>query len=338
MSLGIKYTSYCRLDIITLLSADNGGPIYDIYDRETGRQLDTIVLPPNDNVFPESTYKVSRYIGGKGGSQFIGLIVQSNGESQEIEIPCEPAQEVRRGRVAKDNRDGRQPLSPAQRAALDLSPEPRRVVNRLIEKGDKNPELREELQRRVKKILDKVKPPAGVEDFDPLGVEAMLEANPLVNKLLNFIYPEDEAAKPLIDLEKVRRELSQPGYPVRPGPRPCCPPTPNAHKSSMWFYKSGDTNYLTPFDGQPESGMVFWRFLEDMFDEPPWLWHDPERLQRDNMQRILEQEGQDPGERPDDPDEQIDWGQEMMDMLNKINRDREGQGEPPIEIPRAQQP
>ena len=276
MSLGIKYTSYCRLDTITLLSADSGGPIYDIYDRGTGLKLNTIVLPPNDNVFPISRYKVSRYRGGKGGSQFIGLIVQSNGESQEIEIPCEPAPEVRRGRVAKDVQDDRQPnpggdLAAGAQQLQNLSPAQRRAMNRLIEEGNNNPGLREEMQRRVLELLDKIPEPP--EGQDPLGIGEALLADPDLKALLDFIFPE---------MTPVAPGGFQHGYPVGPGgPQPCCWPTPKSHKSSMWFYKPGGTSYLSPFDGIPENGMMFWRFEEDMFDEPPWLWHDPERLRQE---------------------------------------------------------
>lgn len=280
MSLGIQYTSYCRLDTITLLSADSGGPIYDIYDRGTGLKLNTIVLPPNDNVFPVSRYKVSRYRGGKGGSQFIGLIVQSNGESQEIEIPCEPAPEVRRGRVRKDAGDNGQPTpggagrAHAVEQLRELSPAQRRAIDRLVEAGEKNPDLREEMQRRVLDLLTTMPEPPDVELPEVLEemAEAILES-PALKKLIDFIYPEIEPLAP---------GGFQHGYPVGPGgPQPCCWSTPNAHKSGMWFYKPGGTSYLSPFDGEPEDGMVFWRFDEDMFDEPPWLWHDPERLRQE---------------------------------------------------------
>ena len=283
MSLGIKYTSYCRLNIITLLSADSGGPIYDIYDRKTGRKLDTVVLPPNDNVFPVSIYKVSRYRESKESPESIGLIVQSNGVTQEIVTQCEPIPDIPRARAIKDNPFNMEKIDPV--------------------------EWREWLDKQNK-------PPGWI-----LNDEGMIREE-VINAFLN----QRSVGNDVLNRYTTGRE-------------PCCPPTPGAHKSGMWFYKSGMSNYLTPFNGEPQNGMVFWRFVEDMAgEEPPWLWHDPQRLQRDNIERLLNDLGRDPGERPDNPDEQIDWGQEMMNMLNDINKDREGQGKPPIEIPRAQQP
>ena len=93
--LGLKFKAEkdCH---ITLYGAELGGPIYKVYDRQSGALLDTIVISPeiwtesgqqiNDENFPDRTYHPNRYV--VGDDQYSGLVIESRGASEEIQVRC----------------------------------------------------------------------------------------------------------------------------------------------------------------------------------------------------------------------------------------------------------
>tara|TARA_R110002110_G_scaffold81420_6_gene211731 strand:- start:2844 stop:4733 length:1890 start_codon:yes stop_codon:yes gene_type:complete len=94
--LGLKYELDSDNKEITLHGAELGGPIYRIYDRQSGIQLGTIVIPPrrfinvgeiiNDNDFPTKTFLPNTF--NIDNHKYTGLIVESRGASQEILNDC----------------------------------------------------------------------------------------------------------------------------------------------------------------------------------------------------------------------------------------------------------
>tara|TARA_R100000664_G_C2759512_1_gene149399 strand:- start:612 stop:3680 length:3069 start_codon:yes stop_codon:yes gene_type:complete len=110
--LGLKFKAEkdCH---ITLEGAELGGPIYRVYDRQSGALLDTIAISPaiwtesgekiSEENFPNRTYHPNRYV--VGDDQYAGLIIESRGASEEIQIRCGPAPAPTvqpRGRVRRD--------------------------------------------------------------------------------------------------------------------------------------------------------------------------------------------------------------------------------------------
>jgi hypothetical protein len=114
LRLKFKAAKDCR---ITLYGAELGGPIYKVYDRQSGALLDTIVISPaiwtesgqqiSDENFPDRTYHPNKYVVGE--DQYSGLVVESRGASEQVQVRCGPAppppSAPPRGRVRRDGQE-----------------------------------------------------------------------------------------------------------------------------------------------------------------------------------------------------------------------------------------